>query len=142
MVDSFEHLCTPEALDQDPMMPAEALSYMFRYQAERFDLKLLGMFIKQLGIYPPGTVVQLSDGSLGLVVSPGPNSQQPTVMLYAPESSKMDAPIVDLSAEADLKIVEAIRPNALAPEVMAWLNPEKRLSYFYSINYAIRDGAA
>lgn len=142
MVDSFEHLCTPEALDQDPMMPAEALSYMFRYQAERFDLKLLGMFIKQLGIYPPGTVVQLSDGSLGLVVSPGPNSLQPTVMLYAPESSKMDAPIVDLSAEADLKIVEAIRPNALAPEVMAWLNPEKRLSYFYSINYAIRDGAA
>ena len=77
-----------------------------------------------------------------LVVSPGPNSLQPTVMLYAPESSKMDAPIVDLSAEADLKIVEAIRPNALAPEVMAWLNPEKRLSYFYSINYAIRDGAA
>ena len=54
----------------------------------------------------------------------------------------MDAPIVVLSAEADLKIVEAIRPNALAPEVMAWLNPEKRLSYFYSINYAIRDGAA
>ena len=105
---------------------------MFRYQAERFDLKLLGMFIKQLGIYPPGTVVQLSDGSLGLVVSPGPNSLQPTVMLYAPESSKMDAPIVDLSAEADLKIVEALSGDLqdqlaegrleMAESASSWLN--------------------
>jgi hypothetical protein len=90
------------------------------------------MLIKMLGIYPPGTLVQLNDGALGMVVSPGRESLRPKVLVYNPELTKEDAATVDLAQEPDLKIDEALKPSSLPPEALAWLNPRKRLSYFYS----------
>ena len=46
--------------------------------------------------------------------------------------AKEDAPILDLGQEPDLKIVEAIRPAALPADVFQWLNPQQRLSYYYT----------
>ena len=133
VVDRYDRLCSPEALDVEPLMPAEALAHMFRHEASKFDTGLLSLLIKLLGVYPPGTVVQLSDGSLAMVVAAGPNSLQPQVLLYAPELPKDDAPIMDLVDEPSLKITEAIRPGTLPPDVLKWLNPQKRLSYFFSV---------
>jgi hypothetical protein len=134
LVDRYDRLCTPEVLGREPLMPAEALATMFRNEADRLDPVLLLLLIKLLGVYPPGTVVQLSDGALALVVSPGLQSLKPKVLIYSPDLHKDDAPTVDLSSEPDLKIAEAIRPGALPPDVLEWLNPQQRLSYFYSVN--------
>jgi hypothetical protein len=90
--------------------------------------------IKLLGVYPPGTVVQLSDGALALVIAPGVSSLKPTVLLYTPELSKEAAPTLELANEPDLKIVEAIRPSSLPPDVFQWLSPQQRLSYFFSVD--------
>ena len=133
MVNRYDRLCTPEAIDQVPLMPAEALATMFRHETAKFDMALLSTLIKFLGIYPPGTVVQLSDGSLALVVSSGRQSLKPTVLIYSPELLKDEAPTLDLESEPDLKITEAIRPSTLPPDVLAWLNPQQRLSYFFSM---------
>lgn len=132
LVDRFDRLCTPQASDVLAMMPTEALGTMFRFEAGRYDKSLLGLLIRLLGVYPPGTIVQLSDGSLGLVVSPGPTSLQPTVVLYTPELSRDEAPMVDLAAEPHLKIREAVRPNGLAAHVLDWMSPQRRLSYYFS----------
>ena len=134
LVDRYDRLCTPEVLGREPLMPAEALATMFRNEADRLDPVLLRLLIKLLGVYPPGTVVQLSDGALALVVSPGLQSLKPKVLIYSPELHKDDAPTMDLSSEPDLKIAEAIRPGTLPPDVLEWLNPQQRLSYFYSVN--------
>ena len=48
---------------------------MFTQQKVEFDAELLALFIRCLGVYPPGTVVQLSNGSLGMVVSVNPDNQ-------------------------------------------------------------------
>jgi hypothetical protein len=45
---------------------------------------------------------------------------------------KEEVPIINLSLELDLKVDEALKPSSLPPDVLAWLNPRKRLSYFYS----------
>jgi hypothetical protein len=66
-------------------------------------------------------------------VAPGPTSLQPKVMLYSPRVAKGDAPTLDLSEESDLKITEAIRPAALPVEVLEWINPQKRLSYYFTM---------
>ena len=113
-------------------MPAEALARMFRSDAAKFDQRLLSLLIKLLGVYPPGTLVRLNDESLGLVVSPGRDSLRPTVLIYSPEIDKREAPTVDLGLSPDLKIEEALRPSSLPPDVVAWMNPRQRLSYFYS----------
>ncbi len=140
LVDRYDRLCSPEAIGREPLMPAEALATLFKHQADKVDGILLRSLIKLLGIYPPGTVVQLSDESLALVISPGPHSLQPKVLIYCPEIPKSDAPMIELAGESELKIIEAIRPATLPPEVLQWLNPQQRLSYFYSVNNAPSGG--
>lgn len=136
VVNRYDNLCTPEAVGVEPLMPAEALARMFKVEGAHFDTALLGALIKLLGIYPPGTVVQLSDSSLALVVAPGPESLRPQVLVYTPEISKDEAPTIELHTEPDLKITEAIKPATLPPDVLAWLNPQQRLSYFFSVENA------
>ena len=132
LVNRFDRLCTPEAADREPLTPSEALAYMFRHESARFDGGLLGLFISLLGVYPPGTYVQLGNGALGMVVSPGQQSLQPRVLVYSPEMARSAAPILDLAEEPELKIVEALRPSALPPDVLDWLNPQQSMTFFYS----------
>jgi hypothetical protein len=130
----YDNLCTPEASDQEPLMPAEALARMFSLEAARFDPALLSSLIKLLGVYPPGTLVLLTDGSLGLVVAPGPDSLRPRVLVYSPDVPKDEAPTVELHTEPDLKIAEAVRASTLPPDVLEWINPQQRLSYYFSVD--------
>lgn len=134
MVDRYDHLCSPATTKGVPLMPAEALATMFKNESARLDMSLLSMMIKLLGVYPPGTIVQLSDGALALVIAPGANSLKPTVLVYTPELAKDDAPTLELANESDLKIAEAIRPSSLPADVFQWLTPQRRLSYFLSVD--------
>ncbi len=136
LVDRYDRLCSPEASGIVQLMPSEALASIFRNQQDKFDPNFLRILIKLLGIYPPGTVVKLSDESLALVIAPGPTSLQPKVLIYSPELSKEEAPILELSNVPDVKIVEAIQPGTLPPDVLKWLNPQQRLSYFFSVRAA------
>jgi HD-GYP domain-containing protein (c-di-GMP phosphodiesterase class II) len=132
VVDRYDRLCSPEAPDRERLMPAEALATMFSRESDKFDLALLSILIKLLGIYPPGTVVQLSDGALALVISPGQKSLQPRVLIYNPDIPKDDAPTLELDTIPGLKITEAIRHTTLPQDVLEWLNPQQRLSYYFS----------
>lgn len=129
----YDVLCTPESQGVEPLMPAKALARMFIVEAKQHDQPLLSLLIKLLGVYPPGTVVKLSDDSLALVVAPGAESLRPQVLVYTPEIPKDEAPTIELADEPELKIVEAIQPAQLPPDVLAWLNPQQRLSYFFSV---------
>ena len=140
LVNRYDRLCTPEAAGREALMPSEALATLFRSLAGKYDKALLSMLIKLLGVYPPGTVVQLSDGTLALVVSPGATSLQPKVLIYSPEVPREEAPTLDLADEPGLKVAEAIRPNTLPAEVLEWLNPQQRLSYFYTVAGAAAAG--
>ncbi len=132
LVDRYDRLCTPEAVDVAPLVPMEALSTLLRRESSKFDPALLGFLIKLLGIYPPGTLVQLSDGSLGQVVAPGTDSLKPTVLLYDPLTSKEDAQVLALDHADDLKITAAIRPDSLPQETLAWIKPEQPQAFFMS----------
>jgi putative nucleotidyltransferase with HDIG domain len=115
----------------DCLTPFEALSHMFSVQKTIFDEKLLASFIHCLGIYPPGTIVQLNNGSIGMVICVNPESQlQPGIVLYDPEIPKKDALIIDMQDEPDLKIAASIRPAALPPEIFDYLSPRSRITYF------------
>lgn len=132
LVDRYDRLCNPEAPEREALMPTTALAKIFKTEIKQYDPALLSMLIKLLGIYPPGTIVQLNDGALGMVVCPGKESLRPKVLVYNPDLPKEEAPTADLAQEPDLKIEEALKPSSLPPEALAWLNPRKRLSYFYS----------
>ncbi|HRK37640.1 MAG TPA: DUF3391 domain-containing protein [Burkholderiaceae bacterium] len=136
MCNRYDRLCSPESPDHTPLMPSEALAHMLRQEGSKYDAQMLATLIKLLGVYPPGTVVRLNDNSLALVVSPGQSIQRPQVLLYAPDVGEVDAPLLDLARSPDLSVVETIRPVTLPPEVLQWLNPQKRLACFFSVEEA------
>jgi HD-GYP domain-containing protein (c-di-GMP phosphodiesterase class II) len=132
VINHYDRLCSPESPERESMSPGEALKKMWREEQTRLDPAVLTALIKLLGVYPPGTLVGLSDGSLGLVVSPGKQSLLPKVLIYDPEVPKDEAPILDLSEIQDLAIEETLRPEDIPADVIEWISPRERLTYDFS----------
>ncbi|TLD45797.1 MAG: Cyclic di-GMP phosphodiesterase [Accumulibacter sp.] len=132
LVNRYDRLCAPESPERDALMPTAALARLFRVESAKFDQRLLSMLIKLLGVYPPGTIVRLSDESHGLVVAPGKESLRPTILIYNPEFEKQDAPTVNLAEVPELRVEAALPPASVPADILHWLKPRERLSYFFS----------
>ncbi len=130
IADTYDNHCNSGDPEQS-LTPYLALSYMFGQQKQFFDVELLALFIRCLGVYPPGTVVELSNGSVGMVMSVNPKNQlNPSVVLYDPEVPKKEALIVDLADEPDLRVEKSIRLIHLPPETLNYLSPRSKITYF------------
>jgi putative nucleotidyltransferase with HDIG domain len=106
------------------MTPAEALASMYRRESAAFDLSLMQRFIKCLGVWPAGTLVQLSNGAVALVTAVAPeDTLRPTVMVGDPSVPRAEALIVDLREAQDVRIERALRPAELEPAALAYLLP-------------------
>jgi hypothetical protein len=55
---------------------------------------------------------------------------------------KDEAITVNLEIETDLQILKSIRPALLSPKVAAYLNPRKRITYFFDGGGTAPQGAA
>lgn len=125
----YDNLCNPFDL-REAKAPAEALRQMFKVESARYDAQMVQLFIKTLGVYPPGTFVTLSNGSVGMVVETNPaDLLHPLVMLYEPEIPRSEAMLIDLR-DADLKVETAVSPAILPLETVEYLSPRGRLDYF------------
>lgn len=127
----FDKLCNP----LDPrvaLSPHEALARMFLPQYRvRFDDVALKAFIRCMGVYPPGSLVQLADERYALVLGMHPTlPMKPTLIIYDPAVPKEEALIVNLEAEPKLAIASSMRPSQLPPEALEYLNPRQQLSYY------------
>jgi putative nucleotidyltransferase with HDIG domain len=134
LVNAYDNLCNPNntALAKTPY---EALAHMYASQRAKFDESLLKRLIKSLGIYPPGSIVRLSTGSYATVISVNPNKPlRPFVMLHDPLTSRREPQIIDLREEPSININTCLRPSQLPAEVLAYLNPRKRVSYFIDVD--------
>ncbi len=130
IADTYDNHCNNYEPEQS-LTPYLALSYMFGQQKQLFDVELLALFIRCLGVYPPGTVVELSNGSIGMVMSVNPKNQlNPSVVLYDSEVPKKEALIVDLADEPDLRVEKSIRLTHLPAETLDYLSPRSKITYF------------
>ena len=127
----YDELCNPRN-PAESLTPHEALSLMFAKMRSRFDPKLLQVFIRCLGVYPPGTIVQFANGVVGMVVNV--NTAKPTrpqVMIYEASVPREEAIVVDLEQQPDLNIVKSIRPSQVPKDIYNYLSPRKRVSYYF-----------
>ncbi len=131
LVNFYDNLCNPVDVNQ-AMTPHEALSFMFAQRRTKFDPQMLQLMIRCLGVYPPGSIVKLSNEAIAMVVSVNTlKPLRPWVMLYDPSVPKEEAIVLDLEKEADIQIGKAIRPALLPTPIAAYLNPRKRVTYFF-----------
>ena len=125
----YDNLCNPFDLKQ-AKTPAEALGQMFRQESKSFAPDFLQAFVKTLGVFPPGSFVQLDNGAIGLVVEGKPDDlMRPLIMLYDPDIPRAEAILLDL-ADADLKIEAVVSPANLPLESVEYLAPRGRIDYY------------
>lgn len=127
----YDGLCNPVNM-ANAMMPHEALSLMFARLRSRFDSRLLQLMIRRLGVYPPGTIVHLSNGAIGMVATV--NTQlpmKPIVVVYDESVPRDEAILVDLSQDSDVNIAKAIKPALVPRQIYQYLSPRKRVSYYF-----------
>lgn len=131
LVNHYDNLCNPLDLAK-ALTPHEALSMMFSQRRNKFDAKALQLLIRSLGVYPPGTIVKLSNDALALVQSVNPQKPlRPWVLLYDAKVPKEEAIMINLESEPDISISKAIRPIQLPAAVYDYLSPRKRVTYYF-----------
>ncbi|MDC5803956.1 HD-GYP domain-containing protein [Vibrio europaeus] len=130
VANAYDNLCHSN-IPSEQKIPYVALSHLYKNCKHHYNNENLSLLIKFMGIYPPGTVVQLSNDMVGLVISVNAqNILHPNVLIYDPSVPRTQAPIIDL-AEKEIKIVNAILPTKLPDKVREYLNPRSRISYFF-----------
>ncbi len=77
--------------------------------------------VRALGVYPPGSFVELTNGAIGLVTGVSSDERtKPCVMICSPNVPRKEARVIDL-AQDEIAIVHSIRPQHLPKDVRQYL---------------------
>jgi putative nucleotidyltransferase with HDIG domain len=131
LVNRYDNFCNP-ARAVVALTPHEALSVIFAQMKARFDPVVLGAFIRMMGVYPPGSVVQLGNDRYALVVSVNSTRPlRPKVIIHEPGVSRDEAMVVDLETMPELGIRRSLKPSQLPKVALDYLSPRTRICYFF-----------
>jgi putative nucleotidyltransferase with HDIG domain len=131
LANRYERLCNPSR-PHLALTPHEAVALLYAQLRAKFDPVVLEAFLGMMGVYPPGTVVQLNDERLGIVV--GINSMRPLkprVQVYQPGAPGGDTVTLDLEREPGIGIRRSLKPQLLNRDARQALAPRARPSYFF-----------
>jgi putative nucleotidyltransferase with HDIG domain len=142
LVNRYDNLCNPHSRTL-ALTPHEAVSVLFAQGRSRFDTVVLNAFIRMMGVYPAGSLVQLTDDRFGMVV--GVNSSRPLkprVLVHDPRVPRNEALVLDLEQQPDLGIRRSLPAAKLPPAAVEYLDPRPRVSYFFEPLQAPLDDTA
>jgi putative nucleotidyltransferase with HDIG domain len=131
LVNRYDGMCNP-ARPSAAMTPHEALALLFSLQKSRFDGTVLSAFIRMIGVYPPGSVVQLNDERHALVVSVNAaRPLKPRVIVHEPGTPRHEALVIDLENVPNASIRRSLKPGSLSLAAQEYLQPRQRNCYFF-----------
>jgi len=131
LVNRYDNLCNPR-FSAHALTPHEALALLFAQDRARVDTSILGAFIKMMGVYPPGSTVQLTDDRYALVVSVNASRPlKPNVIVHDEAVPRDEALVVSLEAEAGVGIRRSVKPTQLPPLTLDYLSPRQRVAYYF-----------
>lgn len=112
IVDVYDAL-TSVRVYKDNWEPTEALKKLVEWSPDHFDPELVQHFIRCLGIYPVGSLVETESGLLGIVLEPGNDLLRPTLrIIYSTKYSRYEK-VHDINLEKAKtdRIIQAVNPN-------------------------------
>ncbi|GKS83443.1 HD-GYP domain-containing protein [Acidovorax sp. SUPP1855] len=131
LVNYYDRLCNP-LRGANALTPHEALSVIFAQHKHRFDAVVLRAFIRMMGVYPPGSIVQLVDDRYAIVTAVNSaRPLRPKVIVHESGVSKDDALVIDLEDQPALGIRRSLRPAQLPRDALDYLSPRKRICYYF-----------
>ena len=131
LVNRYDNLCNPQSRTL-ALTPHEAVSVLFAQGRQRFDSAVLNAFIRMMGVYPAGSLVQLTDDRHAMVV--GVNSSRPLkprVLVHDAKVPRSEALVLDLERVHDLGIRRSLPAAKLPPAAVEYLDPRPRVSYYF-----------
>jgi HD-GYP domain-containing protein (c-di-GMP phosphodiesterase class II) len=131
LVNRYDNLCHGSARTL-AMTPHDALSLLFSQGQRQYDPALLGAFVRMMGVYPPGSVVQLTDDRYAVVESVSASRPlRPKVTVHEPGAAQDELPLLDLSQQRALGIRRALAAEQLPSAVREQLMPQRRAAWFF-----------
>lgn len=131
LVNHYDNLCNP-ANPIQAITPHEALAHLYAQMKRQFDNAVLTTFIRMMGVYPPGSVVELSDGRYALVVSVNSSRPlKPNVVVFDPRVPRAEALVEDLERNSAIGIRRSLKPLQLPKSAFDYLSPRLRMCYFF-----------
>jgi putative nucleotidyltransferase with HDIG domain len=94
------------------MTPSAALKRMLNWCGDHLDVKYVHAFIKAMGVYPVGSLVELNNGMAGVVIEETGSTTKPVLRVIYDLKSKSFVQItrLDLSSTDKISIVKSIDP--------------------------------
>lgn len=131
IADRYDNLCNP-AVRARALTPHEAVSTLFTLHRQRHDAALLGGFIRMMGVYPAGSLVQLTDERWAMVMAVNAaRPLKPRVLVHDPKVPADEALLLDLEREPGLGIRRSLPAGRVPADARAYLAPATTVSYFF-----------
>ena len=125
LVNEFDNLL---ADDRFPT-PQIALGHLFKNGAKRHSTNLISALVKIMGIYPPGTLVKLSDGCVGKVMVTGEQVKKPNVLSCEVNGKNTRLKVL---SQTDVEIQKVITVDDLSNEARISLRANTPISFYFT----------
>ncbi len=116
IIDVYDAMTT-EQVYREELAPFEALKYLNQHKGTLFDNQLVALFIKMIGVFPVGSIVELSNGEIGIVITSNrdDNLRPKVLLMLDADKMPMDRRVVNLARRAvdflgrPIKITKTLR---------------------------------
>lgn len=131
LVNRYDNLCNPPN-PVHAVTPHEALSLIFSQLKARFDGPTLAGFVRLMGVYPPGSVVQLSDRRHAIVTQANnEHPLRPRLLVHDQAGGRDRLLRLDLASEPDIDVLRSLHPHQLPQATLQCLSPRQRVCYYF-----------
>lgn len=109
------HAKISDRINREGMLPTHALRQMFLGQGQDVDHALSQLFIKEVGVYPPGGFVRLTNGEVAVVTHRGQDGTSPRVAsVITPRGVHYPRPLPRDTSDKEFAIKEtAVRDESI-----------------------------
>ncbi|QSR34592.1 hypothetical protein CFI10_06240 [Marinobacterium iners] len=113
ITDCYSAMIQPRAY-REQVLPRDALREIFQQRGKTIDEPLARLFIEVMGLFAPGTLVQLKSGEIALVTGRGRGLNQPMLAVITnSQQAPLDHPqTVTLQDSKEITSIERIQDHA------------------------------
>ncbi|MBA2251465.1 MAG: HD domain-containing protein [Nitrospirales bacterium] len=127
-VDEYQYLTNPREA-RHRLHPNQALAELYVKRQQQLSVKVMIALVRVISVYPPGTLLELTDGSISIVLYTNARERlRPVVMAYEERSSELEARLVDLNERREISIRRVMAPAEVPPHLVDRITPAEALT--------------
>ena len=108
IADAYAAMITPQAY-RKTLLSKAAMAELLQKRGVEFDDELTVMFVKEIGVLPPGVAVKLRSDEIAIVVQRGANPRAPLVeAVIGPRGAYLPKPVLRKTDSHEYEIIDVV----------------------------------